>query len=676
MQDSTTRLLSLVAIVEDALLVWIPPERAPEGYRPRPEDVWPDDLGPCPYTVIIEMTEETPAVLHEAIAQGYTFAAHNAAGFDALAYRLLVDSPEPEWYDTLPCARAAGLPGSLDDLGERIAGRGKDAVGKKSMLLLSCGRLRHGEPSFSVGTDALWDAVLRYNVLDVVLLQRVYAATCDYGEPDVIDAHLACNARGVRVDDVLADALRFAWGIAQAEAAHEVERLTAGKLSERNIRSVPTVQKWIASRGIHLDSLDKRQVARLIDDPEELIGDADADGLDLVVEVLHARQVATRSGVSKLQAARDAQDEDGRVRDALIYYGAATGRWTGRGLQPHNLTRGSDRVDVWRCLDLVRDRRLDVDELRAACPGVRVDEILSSLTRPVFCAAEGCDLLIVDYSAIEARGVAWCAGDVAALDVFHRGDDPYLTLARSLFGRPVDRKSPERQVAKVVELGCGYGMSGRKLGIYARQNGIDFASVGTTPEAAVKLYREVHAPIKRLWYAVGDAALDVVSGRRAFVDVARCRLSMRGDALAIVLPSGRPILYRDARVEDLVPVYCAMLGLPETPKPTVTYAHPRGYRKGVYGGLLVENIVQAVCRDLLAGALVRCEAERIPVILHVHDEIVAEVRHGETDSTLSRLAEIMVDPPQWADGFPIAVEGFASPRYAKSPPKGAVHVRL
>ncbi len=243
-------------------------------------------------------------------------------------------------------------------------------------------------------------------------------------------------------------------------------------------------------------------------------------------------------------------------------------------------------------------------------------------------------------------------------------------MASSVFGRPITKADKlERFVGKELTLGCGYGLGAKSFGVRCKLNGIDLASLNTTPEACIKAYRERHKLIKQLWYRLNNAAMETVKSGSAR-DVACIHFEMRGQSLAIVLPSGRPIMYRNAAVEMHVPMYCKLLGLPEVAKECVVFTHPRGYRKETYGGMYAENVSSGICRDLLAVSLVRCESDGLPACLHVHDEIVCEVETEEAETRLKELAQIMIDLPAWARGFPIAVEGFVSPRYVKSPFKG------
>lgn len=616
--------------------------------------------------------EEIPQPLADAIDEGWTFAAHNALGFDALAWQVFCPGPQPEWYDTLPCARAAGLPGKLDEIGQMLAGEGKDAKGKDVMLLLSRAKHPPGKrPVYTVGTSAVWDLLIRYNVQDVSLLERLFYETLDYGEPDVIEADRAINSRGVRVDRGLANSLQAVWNAAEYSAVFRINTLTEGAISESNIRATEQVRRWVESQGVKLGSLDKNQVGRFLDHPEEFLDglEVDAEKLATVVEVLSLRSVAVSATAAKLEGLKSRADgETHRVTESLIYHGAGPGRWTGRGVQLHNLARGHKDVDVAGCLALYETGQFYEDSLREYFGKAPLREALSSLIRPVFCAGPDTLLAIADFAGIEARGLAWLAGDDEMLDVFRSGGDPYKTMAAAIFGcLPHEVSKDQRQIGKVVVLGCGYGMGRVKFGVYCRQNRIDLEAVGTSAEACIKAYRTARHAVKSLWNDYDRAVMDVVRGDLGHDSVGRCEFAMTpGGSLAVRLPSGRQIVYRQARIEQLVPPYCKMLGLPEVPKPAVVYTHPRGYPKSLYGGLITENICQGVCRDLLASALVQCEAEELPVVMHVHDEVVVEIEAEAADRALDRLCEIMATPPPWAGGFPIGVEGFTSNRYVKS----------
>jgi DNA polymerase len=621
------------------------------------------------------------------IDAGGTLVAHNAFRFDAEAFRRFVSAAQVTWYDTLPCSRAAGLPGGLDAIGEALGFGGKDKRGSMAMTALSAAKWNAlaNSPQYVVGTPSLWEAMLIYNIRDVDLLERVYHETSDYGEPDVIDADLTINRRGVSVDLLLCDALRSAWSHAENEAAAEIETITQGVVKARDVRSVDKLREWMRDFGVKLDSLNKIQVKQFLDDPSDFCEGVEDERIETISRVLQLRAICCNSAGGKLAKLRDSASE-GRITDSLVYYGAGPGRWSGRGVQPQNLGRGSEKVPCRQCIEAIESATADAGDdifaglpgdevartLRDASPGVPLRDILDTLTRPVFRASIGNTLAICDFSGIEPRILSWVARDEDALEVFRKfdakqGPDPYRTQAGRVFGvAPEAVTKEQRQVGKALVIGCGYGMGAKKFGQSCKNSGINLEAVGVTAEQCVRAFRETRPRVKSLWRDLDRAAMDVVSGERGAVEAGRCRWSMRGPNLICTLPSGRPIVYRNARVEMEVPAYCAMLGLPEEEKPCVKYDHPKGYRKNVYGGLLAENIVQGQGRDLMATAIVRCEVESLPVVLHVHDEIVVEVEESEGDAALRRLEEIMTCVPQWATGLPVAVEGFTCDRYLKS----------
>jgi DNA polymerase len=218
-----------------------------------------------------------------------------------------------------------------------------------------------------------------------------------------------------------------------------------------------------------------------------------------------------------------------------------------------------------------------------------------------------------------------------------------------------------RWLAKQNGLGAGYGMSGRKMRAYLESEGVDFAASGASPEGIIKGYRESHPSVVAGWKTLENAAFAALEGRDGAAG--RVCFTTDGSSLVMHLPSGRRFVYRDASIEMQVPMWAAMYGVAASPQPTIAYTHPRSWRGTLYGGRLAENAVQALCRDVIADALVRCEAARMEPFLHVHDEIASPAPAEE-------LAALMSQPPEWAEDFPLLVEAFDAERYWKKPPKG------
>ena len=260
----------------------------------------------------------------------------------------------------------------------------------------------------------------------------------------------------------------------------------------------------------------------------------------------------------------------------------------------------------------------------------------------------------------------------------------YCEMAGRIFGHPVARSDKtERRVGKETCLGAGYGMGAPTFALYCAGLGIDLAAADTTAAACIEAFRTAYPAIAGhpagvcagqvlrkggIWREYMSAAMRAVLERTS-VFAGRCAFTRAGEDLVATLPSGRELNYRRCRVESRVPGYAGRLGLPPRPRPTLVYDGPRG-ESVLFGGKITENLVQAICRDLLCCALLRCERAGLPVVFHVHDEVVLEVPRPRAEEALHCLVEIMVSPPRWAAGFPVVAEGFASPRYTKGAFRG------
>jgi DNA polymerase len=363
----TTRLMSLVAMNLDVrvILIWVPEGVAPAKLSELFEsEFWPDDFpNREAYTLFFTTSADVPETLTNWIRNGYTFVAHNATGFDAQAWYCLVDQTEPvTWFDTMPCAKAGGYPGDLDSLGKLLMGRGKDAGESALKLLYTAKRSRSGEIVYNVGTVPLWQMMLRYNVGDVLLLESVFNTVEPYGEADVLAVHQSVNERGIAFDRDFLTAFHTLWIEAEQKAGDELTVVTNGKLTINDARSPVKVKKYLLKEcGIILDSLARDEMERLYNDPENFFGDCDIEDMRIehAVEVLKLRQAANRTGKGKLDKMFQLSDSDDRIRNLLVYYGAHTGRFSGRGLQPHNFARGRAEIDVehlFECFRKVRSR--------------------------------------------------------------------------------------------------------------------------------------------------------------------------------------------------------------------------------------------------------------------------------------------------------------------------------
>jgi DNA polymerase len=665
--DPSTEIVSAVASLDGRIIVWAP-SRQPPAFA------WPKEFG-AERSIDTYTGAELPPPLAAAIAAGRPFAAHNAVNFEKHIWTAKQLPAPSRWIDTLPWARSAGCPGSLDAAALWLLNRRKDEAGKK-LIDRYCKPYGKAKKFRDFSSDD-WRALVKYNLIDVLLLEELYTVLRRYDQESqllVVDRQI--NNRGVFLDRQLARAVLDLATSETARLAAEVGKATGGMVRTSDLSRRDFLVEWLRSRGVELKGRTANGKVRLAkEDVDALLADEELP--DDVRAVLVARRAVARTTVAKLKGALEDVGADGRLRDSFSYHQAHTGRWTGHGVQLQNLPKPHPKADVATLLAAAGD----AEQFRTALGGITFADGLSALIRPCFRAAPGHVLLIADFAGIEARGVAWCAGERNFLDLVEAGQDVYLAMASKIFGRPITNKGPERELGKVAVLGCGFGLGAEKFAAICERAGVDLVAAGVTAEQVVEAYRNAYPRIAGylgtygriggLWKDVEAAAKAAVNGQSG--QAGRCSFVLQGNALVVTLPSGRRLYYRNARLE-----------LRKTSwgeeRPSVVYDAPEapnekrkkgmggyGHAESTYGGKLVENFVQATCRDLLAEALIWCERAGLPVVLHAHDEIVCEVPIASAAAGQRQLLAIMSSPPKWAEGFPISVEGYLSLRYAKSP---------
>ena len=404
-----------------------------------------------------------------------------------------------------------------------------------------------------------------------------------------------------------------------------------------NPQSVTQLLGWLQDHGAQLPSLAKADVASALEE---------ADGN--VADVLAARLEIAKSSVKKYEKMLDCVCPDGRAHGLLQFMGAGrTGRWAGRLVQVQNLPRQTFG-DLEEAAALVKAGQADMlGVLWGSAPNV-----LSELIRAAFVAAPGNRFLVADFSAIEARVIAWLAGEQWVLDLFKSGGDIYCETGSRMFGQEVKKHSPLRQRAKVAVLACGYqggvgalkAMGGEKLGLTEDE----MASI-------VDAWRKANPRIAQMWWDVNRAALEAIKNGTSQM-VGRIKVYQKLGALVIALPSGRELIYPSPRVGENrfggESITFMGLGL-----------NRKWGRIETYGGKLVENIVQATARDVLAHSMATLEDAGYPTVMHVHDEVITEVPYGR--GSVDELCALMSQGPTWSKGLPLAAEGFESTYYKK-----------
>jgi len=590
----------------------------------------------------------------DALTMDHTLVAHNAP-FDESVWTNVLHLPERAWFDTVPCCRAGGYPGGLDDVGTVLTGKGKDKNGKRLLEMLCI--LKPGQKPPSPGPA--YRLLLDYNARDVELLEEVFCSVRTFAEPAIMTVDRTINDRGIPVDRPFMESLRDAFTENEKHSRDNFEGVATGV----NPGSSKQMVAWLKEQGFDVPGINKFVWKTLLERPEEyFVGDSDMDtAFDVVNEALQHRREVVRVGKGKAASCLEALDDDGRLRDQLVCYGAHTGRWSGRKLQPHNMPQAVPKVDTLSAEPTYADaKRVAEEATEKLGRRVHVSDVLNSMLRH---AVRSVALSPCDYGSVEARGTAWVAGEQRMLAIFA---DPknsvYLDMARALYNRNVTKADYDQyNFCKALVLGCTYGMSGKKFEWMCKSRNVrteTLREAGFDVCLAVKKFRETYPAIPVLWKRLHQAVhCAVATGRDDFAG--KSLFTMVGRDLHIVLPSGRPLRYRNARVEKRVPGYCKLYGMPEELVDTVVFDNHRHGTGFLYGSKVCENVVQGFCRDFLAETLVAMESAGLEPCLHVHDEGVPE------SDKLEEALRIMSTPPAWAVNFPLLAEGYTGPVWTK-----------
>lgn len=572
--------------------------------------------------------------------------------------------PPSQWRDTMLHGLYAGYTAGLDATGRALGipeDKQKLTTGK-ALIRYFCvpckatkangGRTRnypHHDPE-------KWELFKTYNGQDVVAEMEIERRLSVFPVPDFVqkqwETDLLINARGVAVDmDFCAGALELG-EIIRAQLTDEAVQLSG----LQNPNSVKQLARWLsAETGDDITSLRKETI-------KELLG---RDNADHVQRMLEIRQELGKTSTKKYDAIEAAVCDDGRVRGLLQFYGAnRTGRWAGRLVQVQNLPRTyTEPLEFAR--ELVKGRKLDALRTVYGSP----NDTLSQLIRTAFVAAPGNVLIDADFSAIEARVISWLADEEWRLEVFRTHGKIYEASASQMFGVPLERikkGNPEyslRQRGKVAELALGY--QGGVPAMRQMDTGKLLADLSDEEiKDIVDKWRNTNPKIRNLWYSFNDAAIRVIQNGgslrvRCCTFARECDCIRGTTCMTISLPSGRKLYY----VEPAV-------GENRWGGPSITYMGVNDKNKWgrieTYGGKLVENVVQAIARDCLAQAIEHLEAAGLPVVFHIHDEVVIDTAAFDTnDAMLDKVVKIMSTPIPWAEGLPLGADGWVGAFFKK-----------
>ena len=449
------------------------------------------------------------------------------------------------------------------------------------------------------------------------------------------------NDRGILIDKELVQQAI----ICNMAMSEEMTKRAYALTGLENPNSVSQLKGWLEERGIEVDSLGKKNVASLITDLDR--HSADGEALDM----MKLRLQMAKSSVKKYQAAERYICQDGRAHGLFQFSGAnRTQRWAGRGIQLQNLPQNHiSTLDEAR--ELVKMGCFDmIEALYGNTP-----DILSQLIRTMLIPKDGCEFIVADFSAIEARVLAWLACEQWRLEAFQRGEDIYCASASQMFGVPVVKHGINgelRQKGKVAELACGYGGG---AGALISMGALDMGLKEDELPDIISSWRDANPEIVKFWYAVEKAAIETVKDHTDRT-VGRIGFQFSANTLWIVLPSGRRLAYIKPKLQ---PNRFGRMAL--------TFeglgANNKWTRGETYSGKLTENITQATARDLLAEAMRRMELAGLDIVGHVHDEVILEV--PKEQYTVDDVCNIMNRNPAWADGLPLSSAGYTGNYYFK-----------
>lgn len=551
-------------------------------------------------------------------------------------------NPE-SWRCSMVWAATMGLPLSLEGVGAVLGLEKQKLTEGKELIKFFCqpcaptktnGQRTRNRPFHAPDK---WDAFKRYNLRDVETEMGIQQRLAKFPVPDQVweEYHIdqEINDRGVRLDMEL---VRSAIDM-DTRSRHELTTAMKRMTALENPNSVQQMKQWLSDNGMETESLDKKAVA-------ELLKDAPAE----LREVLSLRQQLAKSSVRKYQAMENTVCSDSRARGMFQFFGAArTGRFSGRNIQLQNLPQ-NHLLDLAEARALVRAGDFDAVKLLYE----DVPDTLSQLIRTAFIPKDGAQFLVADFSAIEARVIAWYAGETWRQKVFEKGGDIYCASASQMFKVPVEKHGINghlRQKGKIAELALGYGGS---VGALKAMGAIEMGLTEDELPPLVDAWRQSNPRIVEFWWAVDRAVMEAVRYKHTTSSYG-LTFSCRSGMLFITLPSGRNLAYVKPKI-----------GTNKFGGECITYegvgATKKWERLDSYGPKFVENIVQATARDILCYAMrtLRC----CSIVMHIHDELVIE---ADPRMSLDAVCEQMGRTPPWATGLLLRADGYATPFYKK-----------
>lgn len=596
--------------------------------------------------------EELPEEIIQVIKSDTVVKTAYNAQFERVCLSRYLKLPEGEylnpqsWYCTAVQAAELALPLSLADVGSVLGLERQKMTEGKELIKYFCvpckptksnGNRTRNRPCHDINK---WETFKKYCMRDVDVERQIADKLKMYPISDeehrlyVLDQII--NDRGVLVDCELAKQAVKLNSIQSAVAVEQAYMITGLE----NPNSVTQLKQWLKENGVEIESLSKKAVKSLADETD---GD--------VSEMLKLRLLMAKTSVKKYEAVIRSVCSDNRVHGMMRFCGAnRTGRWSGNILQPQNLPQ-NHLPDLTLARDIVKDGDFEMLDMMFG----NVPNVLSELIRTILIPKPNHRFIVADFSAIEARVLAWIAGEQWRIDTFKNGGDIYCASASKMFKVPVEKHGVNgelRQKGKISELACGYGGS---VGALKNMGAVEMGVQENELQGLINDWRNANPHIVRFWYEVGNAAMKAIK-EKTTVPLGKLVFAYERGILFIRLPSGRRLSYIKPRI-----------GTNRFGGDSITYMGINSAKKWdrleTFGGKLTENIVQGTARDLLANALINAANAGYDTVFHVHDEIICEVPNGY--GSVDELCRLMCIKTDWADGLPLNADGFECEYYKK-----------
>lgn len=598
--------------------------------------------------------EELPERVASALTDnGITKTAFNAQ-FERVAINKYFNIETTNWECTMVKAWSLGIGGGLENVG-RVLGVEEDKqklmTGKNLIRLFSVDR----KPSKANGYKNVftkedkpeeWEQFKEYCITDVIAEREIRKKIIRFKdipeEKELYELDQLINDRGVLID---LDMAKNAIAIDTEQTDRLTEEFKAATGLE-NPNSLAEIKKLIKDKtGDTVSSITKGNTEELQEKYKDI---------PEIITALEIRQALSKTSIAKYQKMLDVANKDKRARGLFQFYGAGTGRWAGRLIQLQNLPQ-NHISDLDTARHIVKHENLEFIEMMYDS----TSDILSQCIRPAIIPQEGYKFAVADFSAIEARVIAWLAGEDWRMDVFKSHGKIYEASASQMFNVPIEevtKGSILRQKGKIAELALGYQGS---VGALKQMGGLEMGLEESELKPLVDTWRATNSKIVRFWYSTEEKVKEAIVNRTTVPINRYIKAIYKSGILFLELPSGRKLAYPKPRVVDHDK-------FPGKMKITFEGANSTTRKWGsvdTYGGKLVENIVQATARDCLAHSMLKLEKEGYKIVMHVHDEVVIEIEEDRDD--LENICNLMGEEIPWAKGLPLRADGFECSYYQK-----------